>query len=195
MIFGDIASAFVYLPERQSPDTETPDVIDREVVATTAKVSLPNVAVEAFVTDFIVPVTTSAIDPRDNLVGFQGDFIFDEREVTFQNEPVQKAGLTGRGWNVSGNVLPGEGPIRTLRISAFSNNLMPLSGSGILFELRMTKASETAIGTQLLWAMPPNDFIFIDTDLNTRTPTDSLPGSVILSGKHGEPRMNTNGPE
>jgi hypothetical protein len=49
--------------------------------------------------------------------------------VTFQSEPVQKAGITGGSWDVSGNVLPGSGPIRTLRISAYSNDFTPLSGA------------------------------------------------------------------
>ena len=80
---------------------------------------------------------------------------------------MQKAGLTGRNWNVSGNVLPGAGPIRTLRISAYSNDFTPLSGSGTLFELRMSRVSKAAQGTQLLWAAPPDNFIFIDADLMT----------------------------
>ena len=79
-------------------------------------------------TNFIAPVTTTAIDAKNKLVGFQGDFTFDERVITFQGEPVQKAGITGGNWNVSGNVLPGRGPIRTLRISAYSNDFTPLSG-------------------------------------------------------------------
>ena len=87
-------------------------------------------------------VTTSEIDAKSNLVGFQGDFTFDERVVTFQSQPVQDAGLTASNWNVSGNVLAGKGPIRTLRISAFSNDFKPLSGSGTLFELRMTRVEQ-----------------------------------------------------
>jgi hypothetical protein len=84
---------------------------------------------------------------------------------------------------VSGNVLPGAGPIRTLRISAFSNDFTPLSGSGTLFELRMSKVSKTGQGTQLLWAAPPDEFIFIDADLNTQKPEDVAPGSVTQSRK------------
>ena len=92
-------------------------------------------------------MTTTAIDAKSNLVGFQGDITFDERVVTFQSEPVQRAGMTSGNWNVSGNVLPGAGPIRTLRISAYSNNFTPLSGSGTLFELRMTRVSTAAQGS------------------------------------------------
>ena len=134
-------------------------------------------------TNFIAAVKTSAIDAKNKLVGFQGDFTFDERVVTFQSEPVQKAGLTGGNWNVSGNVLPGTGPIRTLRISAFSNDFTPLSGSGTLFELRMTRVSKAAQGTPLLWAAPPDQFIFIDADLKTQKPGNAAPGSVTPSGK------------
>ena len=100
--------------------------------------------------------------------------------VTFQSEPVQKAGITGGNWNVSGNVLPGAGPMRTLRISAYSNDFTPLSGSGTLFELRMSRVSKAAQGTQLLWAAPPDEFIFIDADLNTQKPGYAAPGSVNL---------------
>ena len=103
--------------------------------------------------------------------------------VTFQSEPVQKAGITGGNWNVSGNVLPGPGPIRTLRVSAFSNDFTPLSGSGTLFELRMTRVSKAAQSTQLLWAAPPDHFIFIDADLKTQKPGYAAPGSVAPSGK------------
>src|SRR5262245_9839047 len=108
----------------------TDEVVSREVPSTVAKVSLPEKAVDKSTTTFVAPVTTSAIDAKHKLVGFQGDFTFDERVVSFQNPPVQKAGVTGGNWNVSGNVLPGEGPIRTLRVSAFSNDFAPLNGSG-----------------------------------------------------------------
>jgi len=128
-------------------------------------------------------VTTTTINAGDKLVGFQGDFTFNERVVTFQSEPVQNAGLTAGNWNVSGNVLPGPGPIRTLRISAYSLDFTPLSGSGTLFELRINKVSTAAQGTQLLWAMPPDQFIFIDADLMTRKPGYSASGSVAPSGK------------
>ena len=136
-------------------------------------------------TNFVAAVTTSAIDGKNKLVGFQGDFTFDERVVTFQSPPVQKAGITGGNWNVSGNVLPGTGPIRTLRISAFSNDFAPLNGSGTLFELRMSKVSKAAQSTQLLWAAPPDHFFFIDADLNVQKPGNAAPGSVTTSSsKH-----------
>jgi hypothetical protein len=127
-------------------------------------------------------VTTSTIEPADNLVGFQGDFTFDERMVTFQDPPLQNAGLTAGNWNVSGNVLPGPGPIRTLRISALSLDLTALSGSGTLFELKMTSVSNAPQITQLIWAAPPDQFIFIDADLNPRRPGSTASGSVTSSG-------------
>jgi hypothetical protein len=82
---------------------------------------------------------------------------------------VRNAGLTASNWIVSGNVLPGPGPIRTLRISAFSTDFAPLSGTGTLFELRMTRMSKAGHGAQLTWATGPGQFIFIDSDLKNQT--------------------------
>jgi len=179
LVFGDVASSFVELVE----DPSAPGSVDgTNAPQLPAAVALPEVTVDAFVTDFIVPVTTSTIKADDNLVGFQGDLIFDERAVTFQNQPLQKAGITGGNWNVSGNVLPGLGPNRTLRISAFSQDFVPLSGSGTLFELRMTNVRTAVQGTELLWAAPPDNFIFIDADLNIQQPGNTAPGSVGPSG-------------
>ena len=120
LVFGDVASGFVHRPEGPSQPTAAEDMHAGEVSAIGATLSLPNVAVDPSVTNFIVEVTTSDLDAKDNLVGFQGDFTFDERVVTFQSPPVSNAGVTAGNWNVSGNILPGEGPIRTLRISAYS---------------------------------------------------------------------------
>jgi hypothetical protein len=184
LVFGDVAVGFVELADGPSQTAADDDGTSAgEVPATVATLSLPNVAVDAFVTNFILQVTTTAIDAKNKLVGFQGDFTFNERVVTFQSEPVQKAGITGGNWNVSGNVLAGAGPIRTLRISAYSNDFTALTGSGTLFELRMTKVSKSAQGTQLIWAAPPDQFIFIDADLNTQEPGNAAPGSVTPSGK------------
>jgi hypothetical protein len=66
-------------------------------------------------------------------------------------------------------------PIRTLRISAFSNDFTPLSGNGTLFEQRMSRVSKAAQGTQLIWAAPPDHFIFIDADLKTQKPATASP--------------------
>ena len=127
LVFGDVATGFIHRPEGPSQTAAGDDGMSvsalsglntsaDEVAATVAAVALPEVAVAQAQSNFIAAVRTSAIDAKNKLVGFQGDFTFDERVVTFQSEPVQKAGITGGNWNVSGNVLPGAGPIRTLRI-------------------------------------------------------------------------------
>jgi hypothetical protein len=176
LIYGDVATGFVHRPEG-------PSQAAAEVSATVAAVALPEVAVAKTRSNFIAAVTTTVIDAKNKLVGFQGDFTFDERVVTFQSEPVRKAGITGGNWNVSGNVLPGKGPIRTLRLSAYSNDFAPLSGSGTLFELNMTRVSKAAQGTPLLWATPPDQFIFIDAELKTQKPSRAVAGNVTTSGK------------
>jgi hypothetical protein len=192
LVFGDVSTGFVHGPEGPSETGVDDGMSAGEVPTTVAAIALPEVAIEQLRTpsrvqasrsNFIAAVRTSVIDAKSKLVGFQGDFTFDERVITFESEPVQKAGLTGGNWNVSGNVLDGPGPIRTLRISAYSNDFTPLSGSGTLFELRMTRVSQAAQGTQLLWATPPDQFIFIDADLNTQSPGNAAPGSVSPSGK------------
>jgi hypothetical protein len=133
------------------------------------------------ITNFVQPVTTSNINGSDNLIGFQGDFAFDETVATFQSTPISPAGLTSSNWNVSGNVIPGSGPIRTLRISAFSNDFTPLSGSGVLFNLNMTRVSSTpGANTPLTWAASPNNFIFIDADLNSQQPANTPSGSITI---------------
>ena len=105
LVFGDVAPGFADRPGGPSQDAAG----DGEVAATVAAVALPEVAVAQAKSNFIAAVKTTAIDAKNKLVGFQGDFTFDERVVTFQSEPVQKAGITGGNWNVSGNVLPGNG--------------------------------------------------------------------------------------
>jgi hypothetical protein len=193
LIFGDVAPGFVHRPDVPSQaatgDGRSVSTLSGlntsagDVAPTVVAVTLPEVSVDRSRSNFIAAVRTSAIDARNKLVGFQGDFTFDERVITFQSQPVQKAGMTGGNWNVSGNVLPGTGPIRTLRISAFSNDFTPLSGAGTLFELRMTRVSPAAQGTQLRWAAAPRHFIFIDADLKTQQPGQAAPGSITPSGK------------
>ena len=134
LVFGDVATPFVPRPGGPSQDAAGERLSYSEVASTVAAVALPEVAAD--MGNFIAAVTTSAIDATSNLVGFQGDFTFDERVVTFQSQPVSNAGLTAGNWNVSGNVLDGPGPIRTLRISAYSNDFAPLSGAGTLFNLK-----------------------------------------------------------
>jgi WD40 repeat protein len=175
LVFGDVASGFVH---RLSDLTQ--DAV-REAPATVATVALPEI--DHSRSNLIAAVRASAIDAKDSLVGFQGDFTFDERMITFENEPVQEAGLTAGNWNVAGNILDGPGPIRTLRVSAFSNDFTPLSGEGTLFELRMKSVSKTAQGTDLTWAAPPDNFIFIGADLRTQSPRNAMPAGVTVSEK------------
>src|SRR5438477_9013206 len=70
---------------------------------TPPKVSLPIDTFDTSVpigTVIIEPVASSNIDAGLNLVGFQGDFTFDQTVVSFSNPPLQKAGLTAGNWNV-----------------------------------------------------------------------------------------------
>lgn len=181
LVFGDVSSPFADRLDGPSQTVAENSSSADEIPGTVATLSLPNVMVEAFVTNFVIPVTTTVISADDNLVGFQGDLTFDEGAVTFQDQPVQKAGLTGGNWNVSGNVLPGLGRTKTLRISAYSTDFTPLSGAGTLFELRLTRVGKAAQSTQLLWAAPPDNFIFIDANLEMQRPGNALPGSVTPS--------------
>ena len=181
-IYGDVTTSFVHLHEGPSEAVTTSTSTSREPLPSVNAVSLPN-ALLSESSNLIVPVTTSPIDPESNVVGFQGDIIFDERVVTFQSEPVQKAQLTSGNWNVSGNVLPGRGPMRTLRISAFSNDFVPLSGEGTLFELRLDRVGSGSQAAQLVWAPAPGEFLFIDSDLNAHRPITAVPGGVRGSAR------------
>jgi len=176
-VIGDVAASFVNRPGEIALDAPT----ENEVTTSIASVMLPDVALNQAKGEFAGAVRTSAIDGKDNIVGFQGDFTFDERVVSFATEPVQAAGLTARNWNVAGNVLPGNGPIRTLRISAYSTDFMPLNGIGTLFNLRIDHLIRGAGRSPLIWAAPPNNFIFIDADLQTQRPGNTFPGSVAPS--------------
>jgi len=131
----------------------------------------------------IEPVVTTFIDSSLNYVGFQGDFTFDSAVVTFSNPPIQKAGLTSGNWNVAAGILnSGPGTIRTLRISAFSNDFVPLSGSGTLFEMRMLRVSNTEGETSpLVWAADPDNFFFIDDNLDAHVP-DQFDGLLTITG-------------
>ncbi len=169
-VFGDVVTPFADRPAGLSGDSAQSKG-NLEIPSTVHAVTLPNTFIDSSVTNVTAGVTTTKINARDRLVGFQGDFTFDSRVITFQDTPVQAAGLTRENWNVSGNILPGSGPIRTLRISAYSTELKPLTGKGTLFELRMQRVSDTpGAKTQLAWAAPPNQFIFIDSNLQTQTP-------------------------
>jgi hypothetical protein len=74
LVFGDVASPFADRPEGPSQTAAGDGTSAGEVPATVAALSLPNAAVDTSVTNFIVQVTTTAIDEKNKLVGFQGDF-------------------------------------------------------------------------------------------------------------------------
>ena len=141
---------------------------------------MPVSTINISLTNFIQPVVTSTIDPADNLIGFQGDFTFNSSVLTFQSTPVSGAGLTANNWNVSGNILPGGGTIKTLRISAFSQNFAPLSGSGTLFHLNMTRLGGSGTNTPLTWKAPPDHFYFFDSDLGPHAPGSTPPGNITF---------------
>jgi hypothetical protein len=170
LVVGDVAAPFVNRPAGSSDDAPTS-------FPTEASVVLPNVAADGSSDNFSAEVKASAINGKDNIVGFQGDFTFDERVVRFAEEPVESAGLTENNWNVTGNVLPGKGPTRTLRVSAFSTNFAPLNGAGTLFELKIAHVNGGAGGCPLMWAAPPDNFIFINAELESAAPSN-VPGSV-----------------
>src|SRR5438874_2169622 len=176
-------TASLLLSGAASAQTPTPS-------APPVTVSLPMDTLDTNVpssTVVLKPVSTSNIDAGLNYVGFQGDFSFDETVLTFPIPPVQNAGLTGGNWNVTGNVIPGPGPIRTLRVSAFSNDFTPLSGSGILYQLRMLRVSGTpGASTALTWAADPNNFFFIDANLDTHVATQ-VDGLITITGPPATP--------
>ena len=177
-VFGDVIAPFADRPSESAPSAPDREADPNELPAAVAKVALPVTTKERAYATFVLPVTTTSIDPKDKLVGFQGDLTFDERVIRFGHEPVQKAGLTSGDWNVSGNVLDGRGPIRTLRVSAFSNNFEPLSGSGALFNLILSPGTERMDNAAFNWAEPPNHFFFIDADLKTQRPIATPPGNI-----------------
>jgi hypothetical protein len=178
LVFGDIAAPYADRGTGPQPDVAGDDS-GVEIASNIAEVSLPQVDLEPGT--FAVDVTTSMIDARSQIVGFQGDLIFDSRVISFDGLPVEKAGLTAGNWNVSANVLPGWGAFRTLRISAFSNDFTPLFGAGTLFSLRMSGASKASQSAQLFWAEAPDNFIFIDAGLNWQTPANTAPGIITTT--------------
>ena len=167
-VYGDVNTPFVNRPGDPSPDSAS----DSTASDIPLFITLPESPSAPSRANGVSAVSVSAIDPKMKLVGFQGDFTFDERVINFQGDPVRKAGLTAGNWSVTGNVLDGVGPIRTLRISAYSTDFKPLAGSGTLFELRMKEAKGRR-GTPLNWCAPPNDFIFIDAELNAQKPRNA----------------------
>ena len=167
----------------------TPALIKVFLPIDTFSTSVPTTTV------IIEPVTTTLIDNSTtqgtNLVGFQGDFTFDSAVIGFATSgvnapPVQRAGLTSDpNWNVSSNVLPGPGPtpgtLRILRVSAFMANFVPLNGFGTLFELRPFRVSSTCGATSpLVWRADPDNFFYIDDNLDIHTP-DQNNGLITIT--------------
>ncbi len=161
--------------------TATPTPTPTPIVV--ASINLPVATVTTAVTNFTQPVTTSAIAVGNNFVGFQGEFTFDSSVVSFQANGTSNAGLTASNWNVSSNILStGPGTIKALRISAFSNDFTPLSGSGTLFNLNLTRISGTpGAVSPLIWRTDSdNSFQFITADLATSNPANTPSGSITI---------------
>src|SRR5947207_1145218 len=66
-----------------APLTPTATATATVIPCLPATISLPTATVTTAVTDFTQSVTTSTLNSSDGLVGFQGDFTFDETVVTF----------------------------------------------------------------------------------------------------------------
>ena len=75
----------------------------------------------------------------------------------------------------------GTGPIEILRVSAFSLDFTPLSGSDLYNLVFRRVGSILAQTSQLIWQPPPNHFDLIDQDLNTFTPTQNN-GVITITG-------------
>ncbi len=162
VVFGDVSPAFAIPRPAGDPSS------DASSIPADTQVLLPEVQSNQSTRSFVAPVTATAINSGSKLVGFQGDITFDERSIAFDTDPVQKAGLTAKNWNVTGNVLDGPGPIRTLRISAYSLDFAPLSGRGTLFELKMNRVTKGSGDSRLEWDPASDGFYFIDADVNVR---------------------------
>ena len=175
------------------PDPEAParpPVPHRPAVPDqTITVSLPIDTMDVSVpiaTTIVKPVTTTAISSSLNYIGFQADFVFDQTVINFATPQVSATGLTAGppAWTVSANILPGGGPTsRILRVSAFvSDGTTPLSGSGVLYNLNMLRVSSTpGASSTMAWKPSPDDFEFIDADLNAISP-DQNNGLITITG-------------
>ena len=92
---------------------------------TTITVSLPIDTMDTSVpisTVIAKPVTCTTVLASQQIIGFQGDFVFDSAVIDFDSAggPVSPTGMTATQWNVSGNVNPGPGPTQArLGFSAY----------------------------------------------------------------------------
>ena len=156
------------------------DLVSNEVPSTVAAIALPEVAVDQSRSSFIAAVRTSAIAATSNLVGFQGDFTFDERVVTFAERAGAKRGSpaatgTCRGTFCRERDRSGRCAYRPSRMTSRRSQ-----GRGRCSNLKMIKVGQGAQGTPLIWAAPPDQFIFIDADLNTQKAGNAAPGSATI---------------
>src|SRR6185295_18442527 len=78
LIFGDVVSPFADRLGAPSQTGARDDTSGGEVPSTVAALMLPEIAANQSQGNFAAAVKTSAIDGRHKLVGFQGDFTFDE---------------------------------------------------------------------------------------------------------------------
>ena len=79
-VIGDVAVPFVNRPGEESADALEENELTYSSVTS---VNLPEITGTQSRRGFTAPVTSSMVDAKENLVGFQGDFTFDERVVTF----------------------------------------------------------------------------------------------------------------
>ena len=126
-------------------------------------------------------VTTTAIDGKNQLVGFQGDFTFDERVVHVRERAGQKGGTDRRQLECLRQCSERTGTDPDAADLGLLDRLHSAVRAGTLFELRMRTVSDSALRTPhsafpLLWAAPPNQFIFIDANLQTQTPGEAAAG-------------------
>ena len=175
-----------------NPNPNVPDGIPNPLITVMAPITTMDVSVP-ITTNILVPVNVSLMDTTttggNNYVGFQGDLVFDETIATFGTTGpgtgafVVSGGITASNWNVSANILVGTGPNgRILRVSAFSLDFTPMSGSGLMFNLKMFRVSSNPGDfTTLVWKPTPDNFVFIDDNLNTYTPIEPS-GLVTITG-------------
>lgn len=178
IVIGDVTKPFI-----QSTAQTSRNATAKMAASTVDTLSLPNISISPKSRNLVIPIKVSYVGSKSKIVGFQGDFTFDSSLITFDSMPVQKAGLTAGNWTVAGNVISSRGNLKTLRISAFANDLKPLISSGTLFELRVNQAKKSNKIAQLIWKASPDNFVFIDTETNKQEPSALNTGSLNIKDK------------
>lgn len=174
-IIGDVTKPFIQTSTQALRSTTT-----KMVAATVDTLSLPNISISPKSTNLVIPIKVSYVGSKSKIVGFQGDFTFDSSLITFETMPVQKAGLTAGNWTVAGNVMSSRGNLKTLRISAFANDLKPLISSGTLFELHISKIKKPSKIAKLIWKASPDNFVFIDISTDKQAPSTLNTGNINI---------------